>query len=126
MPWQSGKGKLVLRFDNKGEIQAFAAGSEDIKKGRCDRPRRGDSYYDDDEDDEEDSERAKEKKRAREERRRKKAQDGDPIYKWVKESLRGLQPMFFERVDYQLHAEGKRKWCTGGGACRFWQYDMEW
>ena len=118
----------MLRFDKKGEIQAFAAGAEDSKQGRCDRPRREDRDYDDDDDDDEEegSERAKEKKRAREERRRKKAQEGDPIYKWVKESLRELQPMFFERVDYQLHAQDKRRWCTGGGACRFWQDDMEW
>ena len=115
----------MLRFDKKGEIQAFAAGAEDRKKGRCDRQRRGDIDYDDDDDEEEGSERAKEKKRTREERRRKKAQEGDPVYKWVKESLHELKPMFFERVDYQLHVQGKRR-CTGGGACRFWQDDMEW
>jgi len=92
----------VLRFDKKGEIQAFAAGAEDRKKGRCDRQRRGDIDYDDDDDEEE-----------------------GEVYKWVKESLHELKPMFFERVDYQLHVQGKRR-CTGGGACRFWQDDMEW
>lgn len=149
-----GEGALVLRFNKKGEIQAFAEGHEKSLEDRCER-RRGsddededeDEDDDDDDDDEDDEEldekarkerqkkreekqkekeeREKEKEKEREERRRKKEEEND-LDKWLAESLRGLKPPFFWPVTYKLHIKGKRRGCTGGGACRQWHEDMEW